>query len=263
MSLPEDLFDSYVENEELLPSLVGKTAVAITHGDHRRARLRVGAHRRDKARLARPPAEPQVGTSEEDLQKYLDSESKTAIKIVECDLASFDGVKKAAEEVNREVKSYDGLDCLGLNAGIMAFDDIRTKDGFDVQMQTNQLSHFLLASLVHSSAKDAAEKRGEARVVPHSSNAREFTSALKAECFEKCEGGSLGGNDAGLVSQLMLGKGGPWARYAQTKLANAAFAVALHHKLEAIDSKVKSICCEPGYSVTELQSTPHFPRGGC
>jgi len=50
----------------------------------------------------------------------------------------------------------------------MAFDDDRTGDGFDVQMQTNQLSHFLLTSLVYSSIKEAAEKRGEARIVPHS-----------------------------------------------------------------------------------------------
>ena len=100
--------------------------------------------------------------SEEDLRKYVEPAGpKTVIKTIPCDLMSLDSVKKAAEQVNKEVKSYGGLDVLCLNAGVMAFDDNRTQDGFDVQMQTNQLSHFLLTSVVYSSLKDAAEKRRE------------------------------------------------------------------------------------------------------
>ena len=34
-----------------------------------------------------------------------------------------------------------------INAGVMALKDKATIDGFDVQMQTNHLSHFLLTKL--------------------------------------------------------------------------------------------------------------------
>ena len=41
--------------------------------------------------------------------------------------------------------------------------DVRTDDGYDIQMQVNHTSHFLLASLVMSALEAAAAKRGAAR----------------------------------------------------------------------------------------------------
>ena len=171
---------------------------------------------------------------------------------------SFDSVRKAAAEVNQAVKPYGGLDVLCNNAGIMAFDDKRTVDGFDLQMQTNVLSHFLLTSLVYPSVKDAADKRGEARIVTQSSSAKDMAAKLEAKYFEKCEEGTLGGNDAWQISQMAFGKGGPWTRYIQTKLANSAFAMELHKRLTSASSNIKSIASEPGYSVTSLQDTEHM-----
>lgn len=53
---------------------------------------------------------------------------------------------------------------------------------------------------------------------------------------------------------------GPISRYHQSKLANSAFAMALHHKLADKKSNIKSVACEPGYSVTPLQTTSsHLP----
>lgn len=49
--------------------------------------------------------------------------------------------------------------------------------------------------------------------------------------------------------------GGPWQRYGQSKLANSVFAMALNEKLQSKSSNVKCVCAEPGYSVTNLQST--------
>jgi len=259
-SLPEDLFNFYIENEDLLPSLVDKT-VAITGTTtglgHALARIAIVKNAALVLLLNRK-SERSEACERALRERNASDASETAIKTIDCDLTSFDSVRKAAEEVNREAKSRGGLDVLCLNAGIMAADDDRTKDGFDVQMQTNQLGHFLLTSLVYPSVRDAAEKRGEARVVAHSSSARELPKALEARYFEKSEAGALGGNDAWFASQVAFGKGGPWARYGQTKLANAAFTMALHRKLVASESNIKSVGCEPGYSVTPLQNTKHM-----
>lgn len=59
-----------------------------------------------------------------------------------------------------------------LFTGVMALKKEPTKDGYDVQMQTNHLSHFLLTSFLLSSLEQAASTSGEARIVNHSSGAR-------------------------------------------------------------------------------------------
>ena len=68
--------------------------------------------------------------------------------LVECDLQRFDSVRKAAKEVVKLCPK--GLDALCNNAGVMALKDIATSDGFDVQMQTNHLSHFLLTKKINA-----------------------------------------------------------------------------------------------------------------
>ncbi len=72
----------------------------------------------------------------------------TAIVAVDCDLQSFDSVANAARVVEACAAAYGGLDGLVANAGVMGVPDTRTKDGFDVQIQTNHLSHFLLTMLL-------------------------------------------------------------------------------------------------------------------
>ncbi|KAL3785165.1 hypothetical protein HJC23_013831 [Cyclotella cryptica] len=268
--LSEDLYLSYLNNDDLLPPLTGKTvAITGTTSGLGFALARTAIVKRASLVLLLNRTSDRSATSEEKLREsYLHDEeedaetttttTRTVLRSIDCDLQSFDSVKSAAEAVTEAVRPYHGLDVLCLNAGIMACDDIRTKDGFDVQMQTNMLSHFLLASLLYPSVREAAEQRGEARIVSHSSSAREMVKKLEEKYFTQCHGGSLGGNNASFLSQFLLGKEGPWVRYSQSKLANAAFAMALHHKLQAIESKIKSVACEPGYSVTSLQDTKHF-----
>ena len=54
---------------------------------------------------------------------------------IECDLQSFESVKRAAHMIINECK--DGLDALCNNAGVMALKDQATNEGFDIQMQSN------------------------------------------------------------------------------------------------------------------------------
>ena len=136
--------------------------------------------------------------------------------------------------------------------------DIRTKDGFDVQMQTNQLSHFLLTQLVWKSVVQAANSRGPARIVTHSSSARTSPStALEKQYFTKCDAGSLGGDTTSSIMQMVFKKPGHWQRYHQSKLANANFTMMLHDKIAASSLKGKIFSCsaDPGLATSNLQVT--------
>jgi len=74
--------------------------------------------------------------------------------------------------------------------------DKRSSDGYDIQMQANQLSHYLLTKLCMESLESAAAARGEARIVYHSSSARNgLPSDLDPKFFQICDAGSLGGDD--------------------------------------------------------------------
>ena len=66
---------------------------------------------------------------------------------VPCDLCDFSSVTAAAETILAKT-SKSGLNGLCLNAGIMMAPDVRTKDRYDIQMQTNHHAHVLLASLL-------------------------------------------------------------------------------------------------------------------
>ncbi|CAK9109213.1 Short chain dehydrogenase/reductase dpchH (Diterpenoid pyrone biosynthesis cluster protein H) [Durusdinium trenchii] len=174
---------------------------------------------------------------------------------VPCDLMSFESVRHAAAQVQAELGSQ-GLDVLALNAGVMALNDIRTSEGYDVQMHTNQLAHVLLLSKLMPQLEACATQKGEARVVFHSSSARDVPYCdLDAKYFQKAEPGTLGGNHTCIMSEASGLCGGPWTRYHMTKLANAAYAMKLHEELQARGSKVKSLAVDPGASVTELQRT--------
>ena len=164
---------------------------------------------------------------------------------VVCDLQDFESVRAATADI---VARYDKLDVLCNNAGVMALPDQATKDGYDVQMQTNCLSHFLLTK----NLIDLLAKSDDARVVSHTSMAR-LGGPIAARYFTKA-GGNLGGD--GTAEESASFSGPRWERYHQTKLANCTFTFELKRRLEASGKvNVKPMIAHPGLSRTNLQVT--------
>jgi len=164
---------------------------------------------------------------------------------IDCDLQSFDSVRSAVETIRSR---YGVIDVLVNNAGVMALKDVATVDGYDVQMQTNVISHFLITKELFP----LLVKSKEARIVNHSSMAR-LGGPLIPDYFEK-RGGNLGGDG---TEEENLGFQGPrWERYHQTKLANATFTYGLKKKLEEANiMNVIPLLAHPGLAATNLQVT--------
>lgn len=176
-------------------------------------------------------------------QKIREAVPGVEVVTIPCDLQS---VKSVAEVASQFAAKFPdgGLDVLVCNAGVMAMPDRATVDGFDEQMQTNHLSHFLLVRDLMPELEKAAGLRAEARVVHATSIARHGPvrsggAGLKEEYFGP-NGGNLGGED------------GKFTRYGQSKMANGVFHYALHDKLQAKSSPVHSILSHPGFSATSL-----------
>lgn len=175
------------------------------------------------------------------------------VRQIDMDLMDFDSVRKGVEEVKQLFEKVNVVAC---NAGVMALEDKATKDGYDVQMQVNHLSHFLLVKEIYPLLQKAEEIDGEARIVTHSSVARDSPpTRLKAKYFGK-NGGNLGGN-----GNSMIFGGARWQRYHQTKLANVVFVRALHNRFQAKGSKMKAMSAHPGLAATSLQATTHKDGG--
>lgn len=164
---------------------------------------------------------------------------------IDCDLQSFESVLKATKVIQSK---YEIIDVLVNNAGVMALKDVATPDGYDVQMQTNVISHFLITKELFPLLK----KSKQARIVNHSSMAR-LGGPLKSDYFE-AKGGHLGGQ--GTEEEKSSFSGPRWVRYHQTKLANAAFTYGLKKKLkEAKITNVIPLLAHPGLALTNLQIT--------
>ena len=160
--------------------------------------------------------------------KDIDAVGTGATDSVALDLSTLASVRAAADEIHSR---YDSIDGLVNNAGIMQTPETRTEDGFELQLATNHLGHFLLSYLLF----DLVEKAG-GRITVVSSIAHKL--------------GRIDRHD------LMLEESyDPTRAYAQSKLANMLFSQELARRLEATGSPVMVNACHPGYSSTNLQST--------
>jgi NAD(P)-dependent dehydrogenase (short-subunit alcohol dehydrogenase family) len=224
--MPATLHNSGFKNwtPDLLPDLKGKTYVitGANSGIGFEAAKYLGKAGADIVMVCRSPSKA------EPAQKTLAGQIKGKVDLVQMDLSDLCSVRKAAAEIRKQYSKIDGLIN---NAGIMQTPQSKTVDGFDLQMASNHLGHFLLAGLLLDLIEAA-----EGRIVVVSSIAHKF-GTLNLEDF---------------MSDI---KFSPTKAYIQSKLANLMFAFELDRRLEAKGSKAICIACHPGYSNTQLQST--------
>jgi NAD(P)-dependent dehydrogenase (short-subunit alcohol dehydrogenase family) len=153
-----------------------------------------------------------------------------SLEIVELDLASLDSVRAAAEKV---ASGHSTIDILVNNAGLMGIPERKTADGFEMQLGTNHLGHFLLTGMLFPNI----ERADAARIVTTTSTARVFGRPVDPD------------------NPHLEGRYGPWRAYGQSKLANYHFATELHYRLRDAESSVASLVAHPGFTNTELQAT--------
>ena len=194
---------------------IGKETVRDLYG--RGARVIIGSRTVSRGEAARSEIEAAAG------------ETGGKIEIFQMDLESLASVKSFAEAVNGAVEK---IDLLILNAGKMACPRSETQDGFESQLGTNHLGHFLLTDLLLDKVKAAAPSR----IVVLSSAAHEM--------------GKMNFDDLQLKSGYS-----PWKAYGQSKLANILFASELGRRLEG--TGVTTYAVHPGIVRTELDR--HMP----
>jgi NAD(P)-dependent dehydrogenase (short-subunit alcohol dehydrogenase family) len=158
----------------------------------------------------------------EEIRKATEGE----VVVHKLDLASLASVRECAEQLGN---SLEKIDILINNAGIMACPEMRTKEGFEMQIGTNHFGHFLLTNLLLPLLKKAAPT---ARIVNVSSMAHTRGHMLWDDInWEKTPYNAI-------------------QAYGQSKLANILFTKELARKGEG--SGVNAYSLHPGVINTEL-----------
>jgi NAD(P)-dependent dehydrogenase (short-subunit alcohol dehydrogenase family) len=143
----------------------------------------------------------------------------------EIDLTSFGSVRACAEGI---LEAHDKIDVLINNAGVMVCPYSTNEDGFENQLVSNHLGHFLLSLLL----TPALIRGAPSRLVELSSGAHGMSGFdFDDPNFERREYN-------------------PWSAYGQSKTANALFALEFDRRLGSRGVSAYSV--HPGVIMTEL-----------
>ena len=154
------------------------------------------------------------------------------ISYLPLDLTSFASIKAAAERFKSESQR---LDILMLNAGIMAVPLSHTQEGFEIQLGTNHLGHFLLTKLLLPTLQATTKlPNADVRIVCLTSDGHRLARTRDV-----------------LFSQEKLEQCGAWVRYGYSKLANILFAKELARRYPDI----LSLSVHPGLVGTDLYNS--------
>jgi NAD(P)-dependent dehydrogenase (short-subunit alcohol dehydrogenase family) len=146
------------------------------------------------------------------------------VALQELDLTSLDSIHAAAEQLRSD---HDHIDLLINNAGVMMTPKSTTKDGFELQLGTNHLGHFVFTGLL----LDRLLAVPGSRVVTVSSMGHRI--------------GRIRFDD--LQSDRAYSRAGA---YGQSKLANLLFTYELQRRL--VGTNTIAVAAHPGSSTSEL-----------
>ena len=132
--------------------------------------------------------------------------AKADVELVVGDLSKLSDVRRIAKDFNAK---YNRLDVLVNNAGMMCNEFEKTEDGFEKQIGVNHLGHFLLTYLL----EPTWIKTSNARIINVSSDFH-ITGKIDFNSFTNPPD-----------------KYSPFGAYAQSKLCNVMFTIALAKKL--------------------------------
>jgi NAD(P)-dependent dehydrogenase (short-subunit alcohol dehydrogenase family) len=153
-----------------------------------------------------------------------------SIEVRELDLASLASVRAFASAFLADHKQLHGL---VNNAGVMNTPAGTTKDGFETQLGTNHLGHFLLTELL----LDVLKASAPSRIVNLSSCYHDVAQGRK---------GTIDFDDLHFEKRKYDG----WESYAQSKLANVLHAKELASRLAG--TGVTAVSVHPGWVRTRL-----------
>ena len=151
--------------------------------------------------------------------------------MLEIDPSSLASVRTAAEEVRAQTQT---LNVLVANAGIMACPQAYTADGFESQLATNYLGHFLLFQLLRDRLLRSATPAFASRVVNVSSSGH--------------HAGGVNFDDLQLKAE---GAYSPWGAYGQSKTAMIYMTNEIERRYGA--RGLHGLALMPGGIMTGLQ----------
>ncbi|HIG00086.1 MAG TPA: SDR family NAD(P)-dependent oxidoreductase [Myxococcales bacterium] len=147
------------------------------------------------------------------------------VDVTSLELTSLESVRDCAK---RFLEENERLDVLINNAGLMGCDLARNSHGWELQLATNHIGHFLLTCMLVPALRAAAP----ARIVNLSSAGHRL--------------GDVNFEDPHFESRAY----DKWEAYGQSKTANILFTVELDRRLAA--SGVRAVAVHPGMIMTEL-----------
>jgi NAD(P)-dependent dehydrogenase (short-subunit alcohol dehydrogenase family) len=150
------------------------------------------------------------------------------VQVLELDLSCLRSINAFCQNFS---DSYDRLDILINNAGIMWCPYEKTVDGFEIQLGTNHLGHFALTLQL----MPLLLKTGDSRVVNVSSIAH--------------KAGKIDFDDMAWESRSYK----TVQAYSDSKIANLYFTHELARKLEGIEGAPRVTAAHPGWTRSELQ----------
>lgn len=170
--------------------------------------------------------------------RNLESATKAMAKIKECpgrgsleiahlDLSSLDAVRKFAESI---IGSYQVIDLLINNGGVMVPPASKTADGFELQFGVNFLGHFALIQHLYPLMKNTLGSR----VVSIGSGAYKMATLIDFD---------------NLRSEKSYD---PYREYAISKLADLQFMLELQRRFKADGAVTLSLAAHPGVTQTTL-----------